>query len=183
MNVEKKDEHQHSSYQLELECYRTVLGERLKQVRFEYAGGESLEKFGKRFHRSKTTVARYEDGSRDADAWFIHQISQEFGLAQPWILSGVGSPAPENGEITPSEGSRDGKNSSPLMNIGYQDVLDDIALVVREVEEIIVEKGVSLTPSGKGKLMALVFDYLVTRSEEVNEPVSAQIIRLMRFGT
>lgn len=183
MNDKKKVECQDSSSRSELERFRLVLGRRLRFVREEVARGGSPAKFGSLFKRSKSTVTRYEDGERDADAWYLHQLTQEYGLSEAWMLSGVGEAQPVEG-FAVREGRTLAYNpKSPLTDISYQEILDDISLVVREVEEIMQEQEVTMTPEGKGKLMALVFDYLVTRSEEVDEPVGAQILRLMKFGT
>lgn len=180
MKEGKKNQGQPISLRPEHERYRMDLGRRLRSVREEFAGGESPAKFAQRFGRSKSTVARYEEGSRDADAWFLCQLSRTLDLEPAWLLSGIGEPVSANTKRMPPKVM---KSMSPLTQVPYQEVLDDIALVVREVEEIIEEQGVLLTASAKGNLMALVFDYLLTRSEDVVEPVRTQITRLVRFGT
>lgn len=105
-------------------------------------------------------------------------LAKAAGVSLEWLASGE--------EPKPANDVREDSNtyivSSPLSNTPYQEVLDDIELVVREVEQIMLEQRKTMAPASKGKLMALVFDWLVTREEMEDESIEPQILRLIRFG-
>jgi len=84
-------------------------------------------------------------------------------------------------KVTPI--TRGKTNAIPSSGQAYDSLLEEIREVVQEVESILQSRGRILPPPDKARLIVLVFDHIHTRdrSKTAEEPVSAQIIRLMKY--
>lgn len=66
----------------------------------------------------------------------------------------------------------------------YDKLLDDVYLAVFELESVLKENGLTIDdPDNRAKLVAMCVDYLQNRPTDATEPVSAQILRFIKFGT
>jgi hypothetical protein len=66
----------------------------------------------------------------------------------------------------------------------YDKLLDDVYKAVFELESVLQENGLTIDePDSRAKLVAMCVDYLKNRPADATEPVSAQILRFIKFGT
>ncbi len=176
MNDKNKVEYHHSSSAWEHE-YLIQLGERLRYVR-EKIANISQQEFGKRLNTGRSSVVRYEKGERPCDAVYLRRICDTWGVSPVWLHNGAGVPT-ETAELNEANGTY-----AVASGTEYERILDDVYQAVYELESILKNRGLSIDDSkNKAKLIAMCVDYLHKRPENEIEPVSAQILRFIKYGT
>ncbi|MEJ1381376.1 MAG: hypothetical protein RPT95_10485 [Candidatus Sedimenticola sp. (ex Thyasira tokunagai)] len=99
------------------------------------------------------------------------------GVSLEWLATGVD---PQN-----SKDVREEKGRYQLGSQEYDELMDDIKLVAVELEKFLKNNQLQIEdPEAKAKLIAMTVDYVHTRDKSrADEPVSAQIVRLMKYAS
>lgn len=145
------------------------LGGRLKAIRNEV--GEDQKTMSRRFGLGETTWQRLELESRAPKGDVLAQLV-EMGFSADWLLTGVGSMRRD--ATSETAGASDQQQAAAPIDIA---ILEEATEVI---EVLLAEFQRVMDANTKAKVIARIYAYLVTETEEAEAKRTAEVIRLFR---
>jgi len=147
--------------------FKTV-GERLREIR----GDMSREEFVPYVGVSKSTLARYERGSRSPDAEFIGLLLENFGINPVWFIYGTDQKYLSSNRLT-HEGHSPGKPTK-LPSIDHELLRE----IIEGVEESLTSNELELSTEKKAQIISLLYEHFTETGKEVDEQTVTRYLRL-----
>jgi len=145
------------------------IGKRLREIR----GNTSRYDFAPLVGVSKSTLARYEQGSRAPDATFIGLLLEKFDINPVWFLYGI-----DEKYLSVIRRTQDPPSLEVLIksSILYSDLLKK---VIEAVEENLNLKQKTLKPAKKSQLISLLYEHFIKTDKEVDNTTVKEYLRLV----
>lgn len=128
---------------------------------------------------SESVLRKYRDKISEPSRDNLIKIALNAGVTLEWLATGYG-PKYHDDIAGVAEGALSYKDGS----VEYDRLLDDVHQAVLELESVLKNNNLTIdNPQNKAKLIAMCVDHLHKRPVDASEPVSAQILRFIKFGT
>ncbi len=128
---------------------------------------------------SESVLRKYRDKLSEPSRDNLVKIALNTGVTLEWLATGYGPKYHDDVRAV-----SDNIGTYKVSTAGYDKILDDVYQAVFELESVLKNNELTIdSPENKAKLVAMCVDHLYKRPVDASEPVSAQILRIIKFGT